>query len=175
MGAHCCDWETSGECTYDCNSYSFTQQTDTGSCDDCLVDTAIEHTVDTLPANSGSPIILENNGMTVGIHTHGGCDILGSYYDNAGTWLGFPPLNIALEGFLGAYTVWVDAVSIVQTGAVLGPFNTVSQAVPAVPDNGQIDIVKGHYPASAGNTFVAGDDGKAMTLIAPVGAVVIGN
>lgn len=48
-------------------------------------------------------------------------------------------------------------------------------AVAAGPDGGQVAIVKGSYPASAGNTFTAGGDGKAMTLIAPVGTVTIGN
>ncbi len=174
-GAPCCDWDSDDECNNDCNSASQTQQTDTGSCDDCLVGTAIEHTVDTLPANSGSPIIWESNGLAIGIHTHGGCDSFGSDYDNAGTWLGYDPLNVTLEAVMGPTIVWVDALSIAHTGAVLSPFNTVAQAIPSVPNNGQIAIVKGTYPAAAGNTFVAGNDGKAMTLTAPVGPVVIGN
>lgn len=176
-GAACCDWDSDGDCNFDCNSTSLTQQTDTGACDDCQVGTAIEHTVDTMGANSGSPIIWESNGIAFAIHTHGGCDSLDSDYDNAGTWLGYFPLQDELQSFLGPNTIFVDSVTVgtYEVGHVLYPFNTVTEGVAAVSDGGEVAIVAGSYPASAGNTFIAGADGKAMTLTPFFGTVTIGN
>ena len=176
-GAPCCDYDSDEDCDYNCNSANCTQQTATGSCDDCLVDYAIEHTVDTAPANSGSPIIWESTGLAIGIHTQGGCDSFWSDYDNAGTWLMYPPLASAMNGFLGPNVWWVDGASPnpIQFGHVLYPFNRVSAAVVSAPDGATVAIVAGDYPAALGNTFVAGADGRAMTLTAHVGMVRIGN
>ncbi|MFH1107928.1 MAG: hypothetical protein V1790_01835 [Planctomycetota bacterium] len=176
-GAHCCDSNGDRVCEYICNSANCTQQTATGSCNDCLVGYAIEHTVDTAPANSGSPIIWESTGLAIGIHTQGGCDSFWSDYDNAGTWVVYSPLASAMNGFLGANVWWVDWASVypVQFGHVLYAFNRVSAAVAGVPGGATLAIVAGDYPAALGNTFVAGADGKAMTLTAPVGFVRIGN
>jgi len=90
------DGESSDACTYDCNIYCLTQQTDTGAGDDCLAGTVIEYTADTLPANSGSPIMREANAMANAIHTIGGCGSIWSDYGNAGTWLGYGPPQVAL-------------------------------------------------------------------------------
>jgi hypothetical protein len=178
-GADCCDWDDDDVCNSDCNSASRTQQTSTGACDDCLVGTAIEHTVDTMPANSGSPIIWESNGLAIGIHTNGGCDTIFSDFDNAGTWLGYNPLKSALNNFLGNNVWWVDALSpnipLFQTGGVLNAFDRVSEATAVVPDGGTIAIVAGNYTAANGNTLTAGADGRAMTLMAHVGIVRIGD
>ncbi|MFH1108259.1 MAG: hypothetical protein V1790_03545, partial [Planctomycetota bacterium] len=176
-GAACCDYDSDGACDYNCNSANCTQQTATGSCDDCLVGSAIEHTVDTGPANSGSPIIWESTGLAIGIHTQGGCDSFWSDYDNAGTWVMYPPLAGAMHDFLGAGVFWVDWASAhpIQFGHVLYAFNRVSAAVASVSDGATVAIVAGDYPAALGNTFVAGADGRAMTLTAPVGFVRIGN
>ena len=50
-----------------------------------------------------------------------------------------------------------------------------SAAVAVVPSGATVAIVAGDYPAALGNTFVAGADGRAMTLTAHVGFVRIGN
>jgi len=63
----------------------------------------------------------------------------------------------------------------VSFGTVFRPFDTVALGVAGVPNGGVVSIVEGSYPASAGNTFTAGADGKQMTLEAPVGEVTIGN
>jgi hypothetical protein len=133
--------------------------------------------VDTMPANSGSPIIWESNGIAIGIHTTGGCDTVLSDYDNAGTWLGYGPLRDELQSFLGANTIFVDSViaGSTESGAVLYPFNTVAEGVSTVPDGGEIAVVAGSYPASAGNTFTAGADGKAMTITSFWGTATIGD
>ena len=44
-----------------------------------------------------------------------------------------------------------------------------------MPSGGIVSIVAGTYTAAAGNTFTIGDDGKSMTIDAPVGTVNIGN
>jgi len=175
-GAPCCDWDDDDSCNYDCNADSFMQQTSLGSCDDCLVGSAIEHTVDTMPANSGSPIIWEQYGLAIGIHTQGGCDTIWSDYDNAGTWLGYGLLQQALQSYLGD-ALFVDSAfsASVQTGTVLYPFSTVAAAANIVPDGGSLAIVAGWYTASVGNVVTLGADGRAMTLTAPVGTVLIGN
>lgn len=173
--AACCpvDGET---CEFNCNSSSTTQQTDTGPLDD-LDGSRIEHKVDSLPGNSGCPIIREDSGFTIGIHTHGGCDSLGSDFDNGGTWFGYAPLFFAVNGFTPAGTVFVDVASpdTVEIGDVLRPFDTVVEAVAAVPSGGTIRIFAGSYTAAAGNTLTAGDDGRAMRLESMLGSVVIGN
>lgn len=175
----CCSRDADGTCTHtNCNSSSLTQQTDTGSCNDCLVGTAIEHTVDTEPANSGSPILWESRNLAIAIHTEGGCDNFFSDYDNAGTWLGYGPLSSTLHGVLGPGTVWANSVAafpVAELGLAIYPTRTVTTAVNFVPNGGQLAIVAGFYPASAGNTFTAGADGKFMTFLAPVGPATIGN
>ncbi len=177
-GAPCCDWDADGNCNRSCNSRSLVQQTDIGACDDCLVDTAIEHEVDTLPANSGSPVIWESKNMAIAIHTRGGCDSFFSDFDNDGTWLGYNPLQNALHSFQ-ANSRYADARSIsptlFQNGNVLHPYKTIAKAVSDTPSGRRIAIVAGSYRASAGNTFTAGTGGKALTLFAPVGQVTIGN
>jgi V8-like Glu-specific endopeptidase len=176
-GASCCDADGDGTCEFNCNSTSQTQQTTTGRLDD-LDGSIIEHDVDTMPANSGSPIIWEEFGLyTIGIHTAGGCDDFVDGYNNHGTRFNRGPLESALQNFLGPNTVYVDSYdsNLSANGGVFQPLRTVTAAVAAVPDNGIIGLVPGNYPRAAGNVFTAGADGKAMTFIAPVGGAVIGN
>lgn len=178
-GAPCCDWDGDDNCNFTCNSASLTNQTSTGPCDDCLTGTAIDHEVDTTPANSGSPIIWNSNGLAIGIHTHGGCDDFFSDFDNAGTHLGYNPLENGMQGYQGANTQWVDTAlnhsAIFQFGAILFPWDGTANAMATAVNNGQVAIVEGSYPASSGNTFTVGTGDKAVKIIAPVGAVTIGN
>ena len=55
--------------------------------------TSLFYVVDSTGGNSGGPIIHENTGAAIGIHTHGGCDILGN---NAGTRIDRTDLQAAL-------------------------------------------------------------------------------
>lgn len=176
-GAPCCDVGNDGSCDFNCNSSSRAQQSTTGPLDD-LDGSIIEHDVDTTPANSGSPIIWDSTGeYTIGIHTQGGCDDFLDGYDNHGTKFNRAPLAAAIQDFLGPNPVYVDwaDVGLPISGNVFEPFRTVAQAVAAVSDGGIVVLVPGSYPKSAGNVFTAGADGKAMTFLAPTGAVVIGN
>jgi hypothetical protein len=86
-------------------------------------------------------------------------------------------LEAALQNFLGPNTIYVDwaDVGLPSNGSVYEPLHTVSSAVGAVPDGGIIALVPGSYPRAAGNTFIAGADGKAMTFRSPAGTAVIGN
>lgn len=61
---------------------------------------ALQHQADTTGGNSGSPVIWEQGGVAVAIHTHGGCNS-GSTAANAGTALTNPGLQAALAAPLG--------------------------------------------------------------------------
>jgi len=166
------------------NAQNRTEQTDTGlyggETSDSDPDISHRYRVDTEGANSGSPIIWEDNGWTIGIHTNGGCGVLvGS---NSGTSFEVDALEAAIRDwpttFAGQDTEYVDRASIpdspTRDGSVFRPRDTVTSAVANVADNGLVVVVEGTYTKAAGNTFTAGADGKAMTIIAPVGVVRIG-
>lgn len=172
-GAPCCDWDDDGACDFSCNSRNLTQQTDTGSCDDCLAGTAIEHTVDTMPANSGSPVIWNSIDVAIAIHAQGGCDTVFSDFDNAGTWLGYGPLSTALQSFL-PNRVWLDAASpqTIRTGHVLRAFRNIAETAQSAPSGSTIAIVTGDYPAANGNVATFN---RPMTLTAHLGTVRLGN
>lgn len=131
--------------------------------------------VDTTGGSSGSPIIWENNGFTLGIHTNAGCTSTGG--ENKGTSFEHNPLENALEDFPGSGAVYVDRVRLgtLENGTIFHPYDTVTEAVNTVSTNGIISIVTGSYTKSAGNTFTIGADGKRVTIVAPVGNVYIGN
>jgi hypothetical protein len=61
-----------------------------------------------------------------------------------------------------------------ENGTIFHPYDTVTEAVAAVASNGVVSIVAGSYTKAA-NTLTIGDDGKPMTIEAPVGSVTIGN
>ena len=181
--ANCCATDDLGNCTHpNCNAQSRTLQTATGPYVSETVNSATNifhsYQTDTEPANSGSPIIWNANGFTVGIHTHGGCASNGTG-NNDGTSFENNNLEALLQNWLGANTVYVDAVqpptSPAEDGTVFRPFNTVTEAVAGVVNGGRLAIVEGNYTKAAGNTMLMGADGKAFTLLAPVGTVTIGN
>lgn len=180
--ANCCAWDSGGNCTHpNCNAQSRTLQTATGG---YVAETGsgsdIYHSyqTDTEPANSGSPIIWNANGFTIGIHTHGGCASDGTG-DNDGTSFENNGLESLIQNFLGANTTYVDVVqppnAPTENGTVFQPFNTVTEAVNNVVSGGRIAIVEGSYTRAAGNTMVMGAGGKSFTVMAPVGTVTIGN
>jgi len=164
------------ECEFMCNADSLTQQTAIGRFDQ-LSGTTLEHEVDTMAGNSGGPVIWENRGFTVGIHNAGGCQSSVAGYENHGTWFGYAELQDAIRSFLPPNLYWVEGVSthFVQTGDLFLPFKTVSAAVNTVPNGAMVKIIGGSYRASTGNTFVAGANGNAMTLMAELGDAVIGD
>jgi V8-like Glu-specific endopeptidase len=152
------------------NAQTRTNQTSTGPYDaNHRSGTDIWHTyaVDTTGGNSGSPIVWENNGFTIGIHTNGGCTASGG--NNAGTGFGVLALQQAIQHFPGPNRWYVDKVSIspFKTGFVMEPFQTIAAAITAAGSGHTVSIVTGHYnePMTIN---------KSITLEAPVGTVVIG-
>jgi len=135
--------------------------------------TDFSHTyqVDTTGANSGSPIIWESNGFSIGIHTNAGCTSTGG--SNSGTSFEHDALETRLQNYLGPNTVHVDnaaypnLTSGARNGNIFQPFATVSNGVDAVPTGGTVSIVAGTY--NDRRTF-----NRAMTLRAPSGPVIIG-
>jgi hypothetical protein len=179
--ANCCAFDSGGACTHpNCNSQSRTLQTATGPyVSETGSGSDISHTyqTDSEPANSGSPIIWNVNGFTIGIHTHGGCTS-GGGGSNSGTSFENNGLENLLQSFPGANTTYADSVTYpnapAENGTIFQPFNTVTEAVNAVVSGGRISIVEGSYTAAAGNTMIMGADGKSFLVRAPVGTVTIG-
>jgi hypothetical protein len=66
------------------NSLSQTQQTNVGTLHS-IAAASLGHRADSSGGNSGGPVIHENTGDVIGIHTHGGCSTSGSTSSNKGT------------------------------------------------------------------------------------------
>jgi hypothetical protein len=161
------------------NAQNKTEQTDTGTyVGESSSGSNYWHRyrVDTRGASSGSPILWNTYNIALGIHTNGGCgDTSGT---NSGTSFEHTPLETAIQNFSGSNAVFADAgmptLGPAEDGTVFRPYNTVTEAVNVVANNGIVSIVEGSY-TKAGNTFTIGADGKRMRLTAPVGRVTIGN
>jgi V8-like Glu-specific endopeptidase len=181
-GSACCATDSNGNCTHtSCNSRNRTLQTATGPFNGESSSGANfwhRYSVDTEPANSGSPIIWEANGFAIGIHTNGGCDSDGSG-ENTGTSFEHDALENAVQNYPGSGTRYVDTVTYpggpTDSGNIFAPYHDLPSAVTSVPSGGQVSIVQGSYTSAAGNTGVFGTGNKAMVLLAPVGSVTIGN
>lgn len=129
------------------------------------------YTVDTEPANSGSPIIWEgNNNFAIGVHTFGGCTATGGH--NGGTSFEHDPLEIALQNFHGANTIYVDnqSLSPSENGTVFLPFNTVQEGVNSTPTDGNLYIITGTYNGNAGLSMT-----RAINIIPPASGIIIIN
>lgn len=148
-----------------------TQQTHTGSNEGETVEDANwvywQHRVDTRGGNSGSAIRLPDQLLAVGIHTHGGCTEDGGA--NAGTSFESNDLAAAIDDFFGTAVVHLDPGHpfALGNGTPFRPHATLPAAVAAVPTGGSIRAVTGTYTVGAGVYT------KAMTWLAPVGAVVV--
>jgi hypothetical protein len=158
------------------NSDTQTQQTDVGPYQGESASGAAvwhRHRVDTQTGNSGSPMIWEDNGFAIGIHTAGGCNNPAVNHENAGTSFEHDPLEAALDDFPGPNTVYVDNfggwddIVTTEDGTIFRPYDLVSEGRDNVPVNGIVSIVAGTYTRTL-------TIDKAMTLVAPVGHVIIG-
>lgn len=128
------------------NQFSQTQQTHTGA----LVtstSTTVQYTADTTGGNSGSPVIWDNTGLAVGIHTHGGCSSTGG--QNSGTSFTRPELQNAVaspRGICAAGLQFVNAPTVAPRGMPTSvSVESIGSATP-----GSITL---HYRASAGQGF----------------------
>ncbi|MBN1811336.1 MAG: trypsin-like peptidase domain-containing protein [Anaerolineae bacterium] len=134
-------------------------------------DVFIEYTVDTEGGNSGSPVIDTANGLTVGIHTNGGCNPPSQ--GNTGTGFEHNNLENAIQTFPGPNVEYVDRGHplIAEDGSVFRPWDTLLRGVNGASSGGILSIVRGSY----GETLTVGADDKALLFDAPVGTVTIGN
>ena len=69
------------------------------------------------------------------------------------------------------YLDTVRAPSGLENGTVFQPYDTLFEARNAAPTGGLISIVVGNYAVPAGGLTFA----RAVTVVAPTGAVVLGN
>jgi hypothetical protein len=152
------------------NEDSHTQQTDFGpfvaEYIEAANDVVLEYEVDTETGNSGSPIIPVGLVRAIGIHTDGGCDRPNT--GNFGTGFENDDLEAALLTWHGPHVMHVDAYQwTTGDGTIFRPFAHIADAFKDLPSGGVICIVRGAY----GETFSIS---RPMTLIAPVGTVIIG-
>ncbi|MGI9015097.1 MAG: trypsin-like serine peptidase [Phycisphaerales bacterium] len=129
-----------------------------------------QYRVDTTGGNSGSPVIWNSFNIAMGIHTNGGCTSSGGA--NSGTSFEVDQLETFFHRFQGTTVEYVDRGMPVigaatPDGQIYRPWLTVVTGVNAVPNNGVVSIVQGSYNETMTIT-------RPMTLIAPVGDVVIG-
>jgi hypothetical protein len=95
--------------------------------------TTVQYQTDTTGGNSGSPVIWEQTGQAVGIHTHGGCTTSGTG-QNSGTSYSRPELQAALASPLGICAGGigsVDVPSLVAPGTPAQVSMTVAGSVVA--------------------------------------------
>ena len=166
-----------------------TQQTHTGpfngeTTGGAATDLSLTYQIDTMGANSGSPILWDegtssSSRLAMGIHTNGGCQTSSPFGNNSGTSFEVNALETAIRNFTGTNAVFCDRShplivngSCPCDGTVMRPFATVIDGVNAVSTSGTVSIVAGNYLASEGNAFTTT---KAQTWEAPSGTVVIGN
>lgn len=180
-GAPCCTRDSMGNCTFDCNSNHFTLQREDGPFDqqvmDSFNDISLEYSVDTMGGNSGSPVIWLSTSpdVAIGIHTNGGCTSGGGA--NSGTAFEVDALEIAVRNVTSSAAKFVDAghpyaVSL-GNGTIYRPYDTITEGLVNVVNGGIVSIVAGTYGSGVGSTILAGTDGKAFVIEAPVGSVVI--
>ena len=140
-------------------------------------DISHEYQVDTEGANSGSPIIWTAQNLVIGIHTNAGCDNPLTADGNSGTSFEHDPLENDLSDYVSTLARFVDAnhpLRVAESGTVFRPNSTVSLGVTGIASGGILSIVPGSYNTAADRALVAGTGNKAMTMVAPVGSVVIG-
>ena len=153
------------------NAQNFTEQTHTGDYkgeESSGDDIWHKYRVDTMGANSGSPITWNSENVTIGIHTNAGCSSTGG--SNKGTSFEHNPLENTLQDFPGPNTSYVDkGMPNLATGdgTVFRPFDTVVEGVGDVAVNGTLSIVAGSYDETMTIS-------KTMTIVAPVGSAIIG-
>jgi len=176
-------------CGADTGSANRTLQTHTGPFNgevtqNTAADLSLTYQIDTMGANSGSPVIWDEGSssgsrIAMGIHTNAGCQTSAPIGNNSGTSFEVNQLETAIRNFTGTNAVFCDtghpitlSGSCPCDGTVMRPFDTVIDGVNAVPTGGIVSIVAGSYTASNGNAFTTT---KAQTWEAPCGTVVIGN
>ena len=129
-------------------------------------DVVLSYRTDTQPANSGSPVLV--SGLSIGIHTHGGCTPF-NQDPNEGTSFENDALEAAIESSYPAGDRFVDNghPDTFNEGTLLRPAATVGSGIVLVSSGGTLSIAPGAYAEAVSTT-------KSMTLKAVSGAVRIG-
>ena len=106
----------------------------------------VQYQTDTTGGNSGSPVIWEETGMAVGIHTHGGCQTDGTG-QNSGTGVNHSGLQAALAAPTGICAAGIGLPN--GTPAVLSEITatTVTAAILGSPVAGTASV---HYRYQGG-------------------------
>lgn len=160
------------------NERSQTEQTDYGELkreETIPPKNIIYYEVDTLNANSGSPVYLPGTHLAVGIHTVGFSP--NEEHLNKGTGFKNSKLIDALEDYPlpGKYLIYVDADFFAfseEDGTIFKPYKRLEDAIDkAKTRDNFVGIIAGHY-AHPGITF---PKGKRITLKALAGNVRIGS
>ncbi|MBK8979951.1 MAG: trypsin-like peptidase domain-containing protein [Planctomycetes bacterium] len=104
---------------------------------------AIAYRTDTTGGNSGSPIIHEQTGDAIGIHTHGGCSTSGG--QNYGTRIDRADLALAIQAVRSSKV----AGSLATFGAgCAGPAGTPALSLGGIPDvGGNVTVQVANVPA----------------------------
>jgi hypothetical protein len=133
-------------------------------------DIYLSYQVDTMPANSGSPVIWPAQNLVFGVHTTGGCNSDGSG-SNTGTSYEVDQLEVAMNDNPSSGTEYVDnghPLPVTPNGGLYRPWPTIVQGANAVPTGRLLSIFAGTYSVPAGTVI-----NRSMTFAAPAGAVVI--
>jgi V8-like Glu-specific endopeptidase len=91
--------------------------------------TLVQYATDTTGGNSGSPVIHEQSGLAIGIHTHGGCDPTGG--ENSGTGLNHPGMQAFLANpqgvcFAGGLAPGAPMPEVIPPGVATDVFMSTS-------------------------------------------------
>jgi hypothetical protein len=152
------------------NADNLTLQKDSGPYNGIGSYGELKYTADMEGGGSGGPVA--SAGLCRGIHTDGTCSQDGS---NRGTKMGHFVLHNELNNWIDLHTTYVDRdhpLAATGNGLISAPYDNVADGVANVVDGGVLAMIKGAYPVS--ETVTVGDDGKAVTIVAPVGTVTIG-
>lgn len=154
-------------CTGDFNSDNRTLQTVTGpfkSNNGNYVRSEIIVTA----GNSGSPLIWETNGFSIGIITHGNCN---NPPNCSATSFNNSDLASAIQNFYSNNTIYVDKIRFYpsyEDGSIFSPYDKLTEAISASASGGIIQMTPGTY--NEGELLID----KAITILPPpCGSVAI--
>ena len=135
-----------------------------GETTDNANDIYFTYRVDTEPANSGSPIIIDGTRTAIGIHTSGGCDTGG----NRGISFEADDAESAVNRAISTTVVHVDLnhPATTQDGFITRPYRSISTAMANAASDALMSIAPGAYRETV--TL------RNVWLQAPVGEVAIG-
>lgn len=115
----------------------------------------LNYRTDTTGGNSGSPVILENDGTAIGIHTHGGCSS-GGAGANTGTGANNLEFQIALANPMGVCKSSVDFEF---------PNGRPDVLVPAGGTTFRVNVTDGGATPQPGTGMLHYDDGSGFQAV----------